>query len=131
MTCTIAFLRALSRLKKVDLPTLGRPTSASTGSRRGRSPGGCISRASAILQPQLRQRVRVLGPARVHADEKLEENLAAEQPLELLPRLGTDLLQHRPFFPDEDRLVRRALDVDGRLDDDEIFFLFLGELVDR
>src|SRR5262249_40946205 len=74
---------------------------------------------------------RVLRPAGIDADEKLEKDFAAQNVFQLLARLRADLLQHRAAPADENRLVRFALDVNRRFDDDEVLLFLFRELVDR
>src|ERR1051326_4700936 len=54
----------------------------------------------------------VLAPFLVNADVEVEEDLRAEDRLQLDASLGADLLDHRPLLADHDRFLRLPLDDD-------------------
>src|SRR5919106_2956475 len=116
VSSTIARRRPVIRLKRVDLPTLGRPTMATVG-------------GAASLIAELPQAARVAGPVALHPDEELEEDPAAEEALEAGPRGRADRLDALTRLPDDDPLLRLPLDVHGGRDPDEAFLRRLGLVV--
>src|SRR4029453_616473 len=99
---TMARRARTMRLKSIDLPTFGRPTTTTTGNaRRVASTRAAIAR----LQPELGQASGIPRPARLHADEQLEEDARSEQRLEPLARPRADVAQPFPLGPDDDPLV--------------------------
>src|SRR5258705_12073597 len=128
---TIALRAPIRRLKSVDLPTLGRPTIATTGSLPGRAGAFAIFADDDIIsQTHFGQSLRILRPARIDANEEFKKNSATEQALQLLARLLADLFQHAAVLADQNPLVRIALGMDRRRNHDQIFLFFLGKLVD-
>ena len=81
--------RRTRRLKSVDLPTFGRPTIATTGSPTSRSTPSRPPSQS----PSSASRRGFSRPARLDADEELEEDPPAEERLELEPGPRADLAQ--------------------------------------
>jgi hypothetical protein len=51
-------------------------------------------------------------PAGTHLHEELEKNLGVQQPFDLQPGGGADLLQRASLLPDKDGLLAIALAVD-------------------
>ena len=142
------------RLKSVDLPVLGRPTSATTGSASstsargsGASPDtaatatgarradarrtGLARREAGHAQsPKSRRRAGCAGPVLLHPHEELEVDAGAEELLEVAARRLADRLQTRTALADDDRLLRVASDVDGGGDHDQVLLRLLLEHVD-
>jgi len=122
----MALLSLVRRLKRVDFPTLGRPTRARMGRRRGRLElDWTIS-----LETEFRQQVGILSPPLIDPDKELQKDPASQDDLQLFPGLFADLFKHRPLLADEDGLVGLPIRMDRGLDDDEALFFLLGELVD-
>ena len=88
------------RLKSVDLPTFGRPTIATTGSAAG---ADLDAVAAMRLEAQLRQAAADRRPARLDADEELEEHPRAEQRLEARAGPRPDVAQALAAAADDDR----------------------------
>src|SRR5207302_10651079 len=96
-------------------PRTARSGRAASASGRARIRFGSSSALVITGPPKAASRS---GPVLLHANVQLEEYLAAEQPLDLLPRLRPDLLEPRPTLSDHDRLLAVALDDDGGGDAD-------------
>src|SRR3954452_22409519 len=73
----------------------------------------------------------VLAPRSVYGNVQVEENARAEDRLQLDARLGADPFDHLAALADDDRLLRLALDDDGRVDLDEVLLFVLFPTVDR
>src|SRR5262249_35213402 len=104
------------RLYSVDLPTFGRPTIATSG-------------ASLLISepPQRRLRARPFG---VDLHEELQVRRHAKEVRDLRAGAGPDCLHHPAALPHHDALLRVALDVDGRVDDDVLLRRALGPALD-
>src|SRR3954471_2233498 len=78
------------------------------------------------------ERAVVLAPVGLHADVQVEEDMGREEPLQLLARGGTDLLDHVAVASDHDRLLRFPLDDDAAVQaqDPLVAFRFLEPLHD-
>src|SRR6267154_3757253 len=63
-----------------------------------------------MTQTNIRQNGFVFAPLGLHADVQIQKYLQIEEALQLLPRGRADLLDHVPALPDDDRLLRLALD---------------------
>src|SRR6266404_651315 len=149
---TSALRRRSSRLKSVDLPAFGRPTSttrgsaaavaspsadaivASTAASRSRSAAAtdaAAARDDRRLEPELTEDTRVLAPFMHHLHVQLEEHAAVENRLQLQARRLADVADAPPAFADDDALLRRPLDEDGRLDHEEAARRLLTKRVDH
>src|SRR5690606_28288686 len=73
-----------------------------------------LARKPSLLVAQRTQRLTVVGPALAHLHPQLQENLAAEEPLHLVPRIPADALEQLAALADDDRLLPRPLDPDDR-----------------
>lgn len=62
-------------------------------------------RPVAALETQLVEEALVVAPLGLHLHVQIEIDAAAEEPLQLRPRGGADLLDHRPAPADDDRLL--------------------------
>src|SRR5918998_3765793 len=69
-----------------------------------------------FFDAHLAQSPRRVAPALLDLDEEFEVDLVPQQALDVAARLRPDLLQPRAALPDDDALLRRALDVDGAED---------------
>src|SRR5215475_13687343 len=77
------------------------------------SRASCRARSAIAHAPKRR---RVVGPAAAHAHPGLEVDLAAEELLDVPPRLGGDRLELTSAGANDDRLVPVLLDDDGGVD---------------
>src|SRR5437763_15390090 len=73
---------------------------------------------------QIAEEALVLAPALVYGHVQVEEDLDAQRRFELLTRFRSDLLRHRALLADDDRLLRLALDDDGRVYLDQLLVFF-------
>src|SRR6266481_6382781 len=150
---TSAFRRRSRRLKSVDLPAFGRPTSTIRGSATvdGSADASAPSAATAVsvatasprtaatdgarrdgrrLEPDLAEDTRVLAPFTHDLHVQLEKHAAAEDRFELQARRLADVADAPAALAYDDALLRRPLDEDRRLDDEEIARRLLAERVD-
>src|SRR5262245_5860706 len=104
------------RLNSVDLPTLGRPTMATSGqlSLSPRSDGRGLMvpppAHSFVAVSQFAQLARVVGPALVDAHEQLQMHRHGQKVRNLLARARADLANHAPALAHHDALVRVLVD---------------------
>src|SRR5712692_9487155 len=80
-------------------------------------------------EPELFEGAIVLTPAFAHGHRELEENLDAEEALEVLPGRGADALEGGPALADHDALLRIVLDEDGGPDVQALRPLPLAQLL--
>src|SRR5580700_10418045 len=73
-----------------------------------------------------RQEGGLLAPAVLHLDMTDEIDMAAEEPLHFLARLGADIFQHGAARANDNALLAAALDVHGGVDADEVWGIFPG-----
>src|SRR4051794_35080970 len=112
----MAAMRPTMRLKRVLLPTLGRPTMATLGLAvpRTGSRGGCGSWArllmgldsgccSVLLVSEAAEDVGALAPVLLHLHQQVQVDVRVEQLLDPLAGRGADGLQHLPALADDDR----------------------------
>src|SRR5512145_1837046 len=105
------------RLKRVDFPTFGRPT------REAVNP--------VLFIPQPTQLGLVAAPVLLDLHEQLQVYPFARLFLQFQSRLRPDRLQHAPPAPDDDPLLRFALDDDLRADPRQVLLGVLPVLFDR
>src|SRR5689334_8584969 len=78
---------------------------------------------------QLAEKARVVAPVLMDADVEVEMDFRPEDRLQLLPRLGADAFDHHALLPEDDPLLRIALDEDRGPDADEVRLLVLLEAI--
>src|SRR5438105_472016 len=121
----MASLFLASRLKSVDFPTFGRPTTATIGrptpplpagsARSGRALKCFVTRTPSRVPHVAHLRLRLV-PLGRDAHPELQVHLPPHERLDARARGGADLLQHLAALADEDLLVPLAVDVDRKLD---------------
>src|SRR5947209_6501772 len=87
--------------------------------------------SSLFFYPHLAQRTRRVAPILFDLDEEFEIDAAAREPFDVAPSLRADLFEARAAAPDDDALLRRALDVDGAEYAREFFRYFFVSLGDN
>src|ERR671927_131725 len=89
-----------------------------------------LLQSASLLDAHLVQRARRVAPALLDLDEEFEVDPVPHEPLDVLPRGRPYLLEARAALPDDDALLRRALDVDGAVDARQLVRDFLVTLGD-
>src|SRR3990170_997158 len=105
-----------TRLKRVDFPTFGRPTSATVNSPR--------------LISQVPQHGFAPRPVPFHDDEQLQVYPKSGLLLQFDSRGGPDFFQERPPLPDHDPLLGLPFHEDLRPDADQVLLRFFRVFVD-
>src|SRR6185503_17118932 len=132
--------RDLSRRADFATPRM-RPTSREKNvTTRSLSPSGKlpITTAAEVPRPmsggqpesEFLQRPAVLPPVVAHLHVQLQEDLDAEERLELAAGGGADALEHGAGLADQDPLLRVLLDEDRGLHVDNRWIALLGQLLD-
>src|SRR4028118_1068456 len=85
---------------------------------------------SLFFDPHLVERAFAVAPVFLHFDEEFEVRAVAEKVFDVAARLYADLLDAFSGAPDDDGLLRRALDIDDAVDAREIFALLVEALGD-
>src|SRR4051794_13142039 len=123
MSSTSAGRPPTRRLKSEDFPTLGRPTSETTG--RFRSSGvtcwaGATRRPTSVVLPFVAEpgdRLGRVGPVGRHLRVQAQVSGPAEELGDLHAGGLADVANHLPALPYHDPLLALALDQDGGVDD--------------